>query len=48
MNFSLVASLPCVETYLMEHGLLLLNDGGVYRLDDRWYPVAQDDTIRMG
>ena len=40
--------MPCVETHFMEHGLLFLNGGGVYRLDDCWYPVAQDDTIRMG
>jgi len=34
------ASLPCVETHFMEHGLLFLNGGGVYRLDDCRFPVA--------
>ena len=48
MDFSPGASLPYVETHFMEHGLLFLNGGGVYRLDDCWYPVAQDDTIWMG
>lgn len=48
MDFSPGAALPYVETHFMEHGLLFLNGGGVYRLDDCWYPVAQGDTIWMG
>lgn len=48
MDFSPGASLPYVETHFMEHGLLFLNGGGVYRLDDAWYPVAQGDVIWMG
>lgn len=48
MDFSPGASLPYVETHFMEHGLLFLNGGGVYRLDDCWYPVEQGDTIWMG
>ena len=48
MDFSPGASLPYVETHFMEHGLLFLDGGGVYRLDDCWYPVEQDDTIWMG
>lgn len=48
MDFSPGASLPYVETHFMEHGLLFLNGGGVYRLDDCWYPVDKDDTIWMG
>ena len=48
MDFSPGASLPYVETHFMEHGLLFLNGGGVYRLDDCWYAVSQGDTIWMG
>jgi len=42
------ASLPMVEIHVMEHGLLMLEGGGIYRLDDRWYPVAAGDFIWMG
>jgi (S)-ureidoglycine aminohydrolase len=42
------ASLPMVEIHVMEHGLLMLAGGGIYRLDDRWYPVAAGDFIWMG
>lgn len=48
MDFSPGAGLPYVETHFMEHGLLFLNGGGVYRLDDCWYPVDRHDTIWMG
>ena len=48
MEFSPGASLAYVETHFMEHGLLLLNGGGIYRLDDNWYSVEQGDTIWMG
>ncbi|MGR3378140.1 (S)-ureidoglycine aminohydrolase [Salipiger abyssi] len=48
MNFHPGASLAYVETHFMEHGLLMLDGGGVYRLDDRWYPVGKDDAIWMG
>lgn len=48
MDFSPGAGLAYVETHFMEHGLLFLNGGGVYRLDDQWYPVEQGDTIWMG
>ena len=27
-----------VEIHVMEHGLLMLEGGGIYRLGDRWYP----------
>jgi (S)-ureidoglycine aminohydrolase len=37
-----------VETHFVEHGLLMLDGGGVYRLDDNWYPVAAGDVIWMG
>ena len=42
------ASLPFVEVHVMEHGLLMLQGGGVYRLDDAWYPVRAGDAIWMG
>ena len=48
MDFSPGASLPYVETHFMEHGLLMLNGGGIYRLDDSWYPVEMGDVIWMG
>jgi (S)-ureidoglycine aminohydrolase len=41
------ASLPMVEIHVMEHGLLMLDGGGIYRLNDSWYPVAQGDFIWM-
>ena len=41
------AALPLVETHVMEHGLLMLQGQGVYRLDDEWYPVRQGDVIWM-
>lgn len=48
MDFAPGASLPYVETHFMEHGLLFLNGGGIYRLDTSWYPVEEGDTIWMG
>ncbi len=42
------ASLSMVEAHVMEHGLLMLEGGGIYRLDDRWYPVTAGDFIWMG
>src|SRR5439155_13096529 len=42
------ATLPMVEMHVMEHGLLMLEGGGIYRLDDRWYPVSAGDFIWMG
>jgi len=41
-------TLPFVETHVMEHGLLLVQGGGVYRLDDQWYPIQAGDAIWMG
>ena len=41
------ATLPFVETHIMEHGLLMLAGQGVYRLGESWYPVAAGDTIWM-
>ena len=39
--------LPCVETHIMEHGLIMLDGEGVYRLEDSWYPVRAGDAIWM-
>jgi (S)-ureidoglycine aminohydrolase len=41
------ATLPFVETHVMEHGLLMLSGQGVYRLEDSWYPVSAGDVIWM-
>jgi (S)-ureidoglycine aminohydrolase len=43
----LQATLPFVETHVMEHGLLMLTGQGVYRLEDSWYPVMAGDVIWM-
>lgn len=48
MSFHPGASLAYVETHFMEHGLLMLDGGGIYRLDDQWYPVQSGDAIWMG
>lgn len=41
------ATLPFVETHVMEHGLLMLSGQGVYQLEDSWYPVTAGDVIWM-
>jgi (S)-ureidoglycine aminohydrolase len=41
------AALPQVEIHVMEHGLLMLDGAGVYRLGDSWYPVEAGDVIWM-
>jgi (S)-ureidoglycine aminohydrolase len=41
------ATLPMVEIHIMEHGLLMLAGGGIYRLGDQWYPVTEGDFIWM-
>jgi (S)-ureidoglycine aminohydrolase len=41
------ASLSMVEAHVMEHGLLMLEGGGIYRLSDAWYPVKAGDFIWM-
>jgi (S)-ureidoglycine aminohydrolase len=41
------ATLPFVETHVMEHGLYMRSGQGVYRLGESWYPVQQGDTIWM-
>jgi (S)-ureidoglycine aminohydrolase len=41
------AALSMVEIHVMEHGLLMLEGGGIYRLNDNWYPVTAGDFIWM-
>lgn len=41
------ATLPFVETHVMEHGLLMIAGAGVYRLGESWYPVQEGDAIWM-
>jgi (S)-ureidoglycine aminohydrolase len=41
------ATLPFVETHVMEHGLVMLKGQGVYRLDTDWHPVQEGDVIWM-
>jgi (S)-ureidoglycine aminohydrolase len=48
MTFQPGAALSMVEIHVMEHGLLMLQGGGIYRLDDSWYPVSTGDFIWMG
>jgi (S)-ureidoglycine aminohydrolase len=47
MTFLPGASLSLVEMHVMEHGLLMLAGGGIYRLGEHWYPVAEGDFIWM-
>jgi (S)-ureidoglycine aminohydrolase len=48
MTYQPGAALSMVEVHVMEHGLLMLEGGGIYRLDDQWYPVTAGDFIWMG
>jgi (S)-ureidoglycine aminohydrolase len=47
MTYDPGAALPMVEIHIMEHGLLMLQGGGIYRLGDSWYPVQAGDFIYM-
>ena len=47
MTYQPGASLSQVEVHVMEHGLLMLEGGGIYRLGDAWYPVTAGDFIWM-
>jgi (S)-ureidoglycine aminohydrolase len=47
MTFAPGAQLPMVEIHVMEHGLLMLEGEGVYRLGERWYNVMAGDFIWM-
>lgn len=41
------ATLPFVESHVMEHGLMMLRGQGIYRLDTDWHPVQAGDVIWM-
>jgi (S)-ureidoglycine aminohydrolase len=47
MTYQPGAALSMVEIHVMEHGLLMLEGGGIYRLGDGWYPVTAGDFIWM-
>jgi (S)-ureidoglycine aminohydrolase len=47
MTYQPGAALSMVEMHVMEHGLMMLEGGGIYRLGDAWYPVAAGDFIWM-
>jgi (S)-ureidoglycine aminohydrolase len=42
------AALPMVEVHVMEHGMLLTQGNGIYRLNESWYPIQAGDVIWMG
>ncbi|HKA01300.1 MAG TPA: (S)-ureidoglycine aminohydrolase [Candidatus Solibacter sp.] len=48
MSYQPGAALSMVEMHIMEHGLLMLEGGGIYRLGDSWYPTTAGDFIWMG
>jgi (S)-ureidoglycine aminohydrolase len=48
MTYAPGAALSQVEVHVMEHGCLMLEGGGIYRLGDHWYPVTAGDFIWMG
>lgn len=47
MTYAPGASLNQVEVHYMEHGLLMLEGGGIYRLGDSLYPTSVGDFIWM-
>jgi (S)-ureidoglycine aminohydrolase len=47
MTYQPGAALPMVEIHVMEHGLVMLAGGGIYRLGEKWYPVTAGDFIWM-
>ena len=48
MSFAPGASLPYAEIHYMEHGLLMLEGEGLYKLEENYYPVTAGDVIWMG
>ncbi|CAK9857222.1 unnamed protein product [Sphagnum jensenii] len=47
MDFQPGEFLNVKEVHYNQHGLLLLEGQGIYRLADKWYPVQAGDTIWM-
>jgi len=41
------ATLPFVETHVMEHGMVMLEGQGIYRLEEEYYPVTEGDALWM-
>ncbi|MEF2278484.1 (S)-ureidoglycine aminohydrolase [Deinococcus sp. YIM 134068] len=48
MSYAPGATLPYVEIHYMEHGLLMLEGEGIYRLGERYLQVTRGDVIWMG
>lgn len=48
MDFEPGEYLNVKEVHYNQHGLLLLEGQGIYRLGERWYPVQAGDAIWMG
>ena len=48
MTYQPGAALSMVEMHVMEHGLIMIDGGGIYRLGDNWYSVTAGDFIWMG
>jgi len=48
MSFAPGASLPYTEVHYMEHGLLMLEGEGLYKLGEHYYAVQTGDVIWMG
>jgi (S)-ureidoglycine aminohydrolase len=38
-------TLPFVECHIMEHGMLILEGAGVYKLGEDWHPVQAGDAL---
>lgn len=47
LTFPPGAAMPFVETSVMEHGLMLLQGRGIFRLEDEYHPVRAGDAIWM-
>ena len=47
MTYAPGAALSQVEVHYMEHGLLMLQGGGIYRLGESWYPTTAGDFLWM-
>jgi len=48
MDFKPGEHLNVKEVHYNQHGLLLLQGKGIYRLADKWFPVQAGDAIYMG
>lgn len=48
MTFKPGTPLPFAESHFMQHGMLMLTGGGVYRLGEDWHPIQAGDVLWMG